>query len=261
MISIDKIQPDPENPNVEDIPVFNDLVDDIKADGFLEPILVSTEDGEIFIIISGEHRWKAGKVAGLTELPAVVVQGWDRDRRHIKMIRMNAIAGKFQPEKFTKMYTRLRDTYSEEELRKRIGFGSREAALEKLLKDVTRGMPAGAREQIEQRAEKIRSVEDLATVVQSMYAKHGSTLENNYIIFSFGGAQHVMIRATKDSVNPVMDMLELCTEKDVKADVVLGEICRTESAKVIEKWAKLNEEEEVDLGDEKDGEAPADPGA
>lgn len=256
MIPIDKIHPDPENPNVEDIPVFNDLVDDIKADGFLEPILVSTDDMEYFVLISGEHRWKAGKVSGLTEIPCVVVEGWDRDRRHIKMIRMNAIHGNFHPEKFTNMYNRLKEKYSEEELRKRLGFGSREAMLEKLLKTMARNLPQGAREQIEARAEKIKTVEDLATVVQAMYANHGSTLEQNYIVFSFGGSKHVMIKASEETMHPIMDMLEKCTAEEVTADAVLSELCGG-AARIIEKFKV---EKEVKNGDTAPFETPPDKG-
>lgn len=70
-ISIDLIQPNPEQPRTE----FGDLTDltaSIKEKGVLEPLLVSpNKDKGTWMIIAGERRWRASQLAGLTEVPCI----------------------------------------------------------------------------------------------------------------------------------------------------------------------------------------------
>lgn len=48
------------------------LSDSIKTQGVVQPILVRRVDGEKFEIIAGERRWRAARMAGLTEIPALL---------------------------------------------------------------------------------------------------------------------------------------------------------------------------------------------
>lgn len=64
------------------------LADSIAAYGVLQPILVrqnSNFDGS-YEIIAGERRWRAAKMAGLTEIPAVVLDGDDLKTAQIALI-------------------------------------------------------------------------------------------------------------------------------------------------------------------------------
>ena len=71
MISLDKIDPNPEQPRTE----FGDLIElaaSIAEKGVLEPLLVkpSRATGR-WMIIAGERRFRAARAAGLTEVPCV----------------------------------------------------------------------------------------------------------------------------------------------------------------------------------------------
>jgi len=50
---------------------INELSESIRIHGILQPIIVQT-DGLKYIIIAGERRWRAARLAGLTEVPAIV---------------------------------------------------------------------------------------------------------------------------------------------------------------------------------------------
>jgi len=50
---------------------LQELADSIKANGIFQPILV-TQAGKRFMIVAGERRWRAAKLAGLGTVPAVV---------------------------------------------------------------------------------------------------------------------------------------------------------------------------------------------
>lgn len=74
-IRISLIEPKLDQPRQNfDAEALSQLADSIAANGVLQPILVrnSTQEG-FYQIIAGERRWRASKQAGLTEIPAIVV--------------------------------------------------------------------------------------------------------------------------------------------------------------------------------------------
>ena len=54
-----------------DIEKLNELADSIKANGIIQPIILSTM-GTRYMIVAGERRWRAAKLAGVKIVPAVV---------------------------------------------------------------------------------------------------------------------------------------------------------------------------------------------
>lgn len=72
-LRIDMIQPDPYQPRR----TFNDdslkeLSESIRQDGVIQPIEVTEVRPQQYIIVHGERRWRAAKLAGLDTIPAVV---------------------------------------------------------------------------------------------------------------------------------------------------------------------------------------------
>lgn len=74
MISVDKIDPNPEQPRTE-FGNLSELTASIAEKGVLEPLLVkpSRMTGR-WMIIAGERRWRAARQAGLTEVPCVEME-------------------------------------------------------------------------------------------------------------------------------------------------------------------------------------------
>ncbi|KAF0812465.1 putative chromosome-partitioning protein ParB [Andreprevotia sp. IGB-42] len=73
-LSIDALQPGRYQPRTHiDADALNELAESIKAQGLMQPVLVRPIDGvERYEIIAGERRWRASRIAGLTEIPALV---------------------------------------------------------------------------------------------------------------------------------------------------------------------------------------------
>lgn len=76
-VSIDLIEPNPFQPRM----VITDeslqgLVESITQHGFFSPILVK-EKGNKYIIIAGERRWRAAKIAGVKKIPVVINKSED----------------------------------------------------------------------------------------------------------------------------------------------------------------------------------------
>ncbi len=71
-IPVAKIDPNPHQPRTMfDTAGIEELARSIKSDGVIQPILVRPQ-GSRFLIVVGERRWRAAKLAGLAEISAVV---------------------------------------------------------------------------------------------------------------------------------------------------------------------------------------------
>ena len=80
MLPIGLIDPNREQPRRSfDEAALNELAASIRAVGVLQPIIVSPS-GERYTIIAGERRYRASRLAGLSEIPAIV-RDWDSQKR------------------------------------------------------------------------------------------------------------------------------------------------------------------------------------
>jgi ParB family chromosome partitioning protein len=83
---ISSIQPDPGQPRKHfDEEALQELSASIKRHGVLQPLVVSPKDDK-FIIVAGERRYRAGKLAGLKQLPAIVRTSEELERTEIGLV-------------------------------------------------------------------------------------------------------------------------------------------------------------------------------
>ena len=79
-ISLGDIDPNPDQPRKTfDEAALQELAASIRQVGVLQPIIVR-RTGSRYAIIAGERRWRAARLAGLSEIPAIV-RNWDEIRR------------------------------------------------------------------------------------------------------------------------------------------------------------------------------------
>jgi ParB family chromosome partitioning protein len=76
-IPLEKIDRDPNQPREEfDDESLHRLAASLRAKGQLQPIRVRWEEGQgVYLIVCGERRWRAARMAGLATLSAVVMEG------------------------------------------------------------------------------------------------------------------------------------------------------------------------------------------
>ena len=71
-LSINEIEPNPDQPrNQFDEDSLQELADSIQQYGVLQPLIVQKKDG-YYVIIAGERRWSAAKIAGVDKVPVIV---------------------------------------------------------------------------------------------------------------------------------------------------------------------------------------------
>jgi ParB family chromosome partitioning protein len=71
---------------------MNNLKDSIKKDGFLSPVLVRPIEGDLFEIVSGNHRAMAAKEIGYKEIPCIISEMDNMKSRRVA-INLNTIHG------------------------------------------------------------------------------------------------------------------------------------------------------------------------
>ena len=74
-LKITQIEPRSDQPRKDfDPESLAQLADSIAAHGVLQPLLVRESGDGFYEIIAGERRWRASKLAGLTEVPVIVIE-------------------------------------------------------------------------------------------------------------------------------------------------------------------------------------------
>ncbi len=74
-LRLSDVEPKADQPRKDfDEELLQSLAESISQNGVLQPILVRPAPGGMYQIIAGERRWRASKLAGLTEIPAIVME-------------------------------------------------------------------------------------------------------------------------------------------------------------------------------------------
>ena len=74
-LRISQVEPKRGQPRLYfDSQALSELADSIAVNGVIQPILVRETETGMYEIIAGERRWRASKMAGLTEIPALVLE-------------------------------------------------------------------------------------------------------------------------------------------------------------------------------------------
>ncbi|SHJ01283.1 chromosome partitioning protein, ParB family [Clostridium amylolyticum] len=86
LIDINKIKPNSEQPRKSfDEAKIMELSESIKQHGLIQPLVVKKQNDN-YIIVAGERRWRASKKAGVSEVPAVVMDLTDSEVLEISLI-------------------------------------------------------------------------------------------------------------------------------------------------------------------------------
>ncbi len=86
-LSISEIEPNREQPRKQfDDAALSELAASIAQHGVLQPLLVRPLHGGGYQLVAGERRWRASRMAGLTEVPVVIRELTDREAAELALI-------------------------------------------------------------------------------------------------------------------------------------------------------------------------------
>ena len=122
-VPIARVEPNPAQPRSNfDPEALQDLADSISAHGIIQPLSVRELPGDIYQIIAGERRWRAARLAGLTEVPVLVIEADERKAMELALIE-NLQREDLNPIEEARGYQVLQDEHglSQAEISARVG--------------------------------------------------------------------------------------------------------------------------------------------
>ena len=123
LIKLSLVDPKSDQPRKNfDKNALEELADSIAQNGLLQPILVREYGVGRYQIIAGERRFRASKIAGLTEIPAIILDKDDRKVAEISLIE-NIQREDLNPIEEAMAYKALADEYglTQEEVSLKVG--------------------------------------------------------------------------------------------------------------------------------------------
>ena len=124
LVSVDLISPNPRQPrNMMHPEELGELTASIREHGVLQPLIVTPGDmaGE-YVLIAGERRLQAARLAGLTMVPVLIRQATDQQRLELAIIE-NVQRSDLSPLEEAEAYRQLAEDFdlSHEEIAGRVG--------------------------------------------------------------------------------------------------------------------------------------------
>ena len=87
LIPLHKVEPNPEQPRQDfDEEELQSLADSIAVHGIIQPLTVRQLSSGYYQIIAGERRWRAARIAGLAEVPVVIIEADDKKATELALI-------------------------------------------------------------------------------------------------------------------------------------------------------------------------------
>ena len=122
-IRLSEIEPNLSQPRKEfDEAALSELADSIAAHGVLQPLLVRPTKNGMYQIVAGERRWRAARIAGLSEIPALIRELSDEETDQVALIE-NLQREDLNAVETAEGYKRLMDKYgmTQEQLSEAVG--------------------------------------------------------------------------------------------------------------------------------------------
>ena len=111
-IELSKITPNPNQPRKRfDESALQELANSIKVHGVIQPLVVNKLDNGNYMIIAGERRWRASKIAGLEKVPVVIKNYTDKQIKEIS-IRENLQREDLNPIEAARAIKQLMEEYN-----------------------------------------------------------------------------------------------------------------------------------------------------
>lgn len=121
-VPIERIIPNPHQPRSSfDQDKLEELAESIRTHGLIQPLVV-TETVEGFVLIAGERRWRASRLAGLEQVPVIVKESTPQDMLELALIE-NIQRADLNPMEEAHAYRQLMDEFglTQEEVAERVG--------------------------------------------------------------------------------------------------------------------------------------------
>lgn len=260
LVSVDKIEPNPLNPNRMAEDVFKKLVEQIEMHGFDEPLQVvqhpDKDKKDLFLLVGGEHRWKAAKILGMQKVPCVIKTTMPDDLTiNTEMVRRNMVRGELDNARFNKLIKFIKEkaeNINHEEIAMRMGF-SKAKDLERLLQKELENNVEKAKKISEKSA--LNIIDNTRFIIEDVFSRFGDTVPFGFIFFSYKNRLHLLVQTDDELYELTQCLVEKCKRNNMVIVEYLKALfikaAETDGWPKIEEFCKLVEEDE-DIDEEGD---------
>lgn len=113
-LAVDIVVPKAEQPRQSfDQKALEELADSIRQHGIIQPLIVSQLEQNLYSIIAGERRWRAAKLVGLKEVPAIIRSATEHEQLEISLLE-NIQREDLNPVEKAVAIIRLRDQFGQD---------------------------------------------------------------------------------------------------------------------------------------------------
>jgi hypothetical protein len=210
---------------------FASLVSTMGEEGFDEPIHVVPRSslGDKYLIVGGEHRYKAAISNGLRTLPCYILHHLkDADEAELMLwsVRRNNQKGRQNKQKYAHIEQTVckRMDLQEETARKRMLVRAKQAS--KTLP--TKADTDGEREERKTVADRTRLLADARSFQQECLVDSGDTVEHGYLYVGQNGKSHLIVDASKQLHGFISAMVRVCKKESDRIDEFLTTAIKNE---------------------------------
>lgn len=205
------------------------LRDNIERHDMTSPILVIRHKDELnpdirYMIIDGEHRWRAARNVGAESIPVVIVKMNEVDAKK-QTIRMNNIRGELNFKKFQKLVDDMlvKGQVTMDEAAFEFGFQDDEE-FQLVLESARETLPSPeAKREFDKRSKQAKTVDEIYSLVMVLMRKYGETLPANWMIVSMGKARNLWVKMDPRNLRKFENAARDCIEAGVMFDSFLVE--------------------------------------
>ena len=216
LVPVACIHPNEWNPNQQTDDTFNQLVDEIREDGFDHPLNLvpfddhpdNTDKNPQYKIIGGEHRWRASQVLGMKEVPAVIHDDWDEVQQKLKTVRRNLLSGELNSKKFTALVHSLGDSVDNSSMHNLFGFDDRNEFDKYVIKEKDVKEKTFLDGLLEEAKRDKYAVDSLSDIISTIFAECAETLDQNYMCFTYKGAMIAVVLCDDACSKAVRQLVE-----------------------------------------------------
>ena len=223
-LPIDRIMPNTYNPNEMSEEAFSFLEENVEQVGFVDPIVVTPDKDDNFVIIDGQHRWEQQRMTGVEDIPCVIVSNeiFDEKTLMLQTVRLNNIRGSLNPDKFNSLIDKLVNTHGMnfDTLADDLAFEDLDY-FQQLVKAGREEVPKEARKEYDKAVKKVNSIDGLAKLIERLWLKYSSTVPANFMIIDYGDMRHLWVQMDQGHMAACTDLFRSIFEEGYKVSSVL----------------------------------------
>uniref|UniRef100_A0A6M3M8U5 ParB-like N-terminal domain-containing protein n=1 Tax=viral metagenome TaxID=1070528 RepID=A0A6M3M8U5_9ZZZZ len=230
MIPVGEIVPNDWNPNVMAAQDFNDLIANMEEVGFVQPVVVvpieEDEEGHKYRITDGENRFEAMRISDEPEIPCVIAAGLVNNEyaQQVQTVKLNKIKGTMDKGKLAALVTQMMEHKSFDEVADDLLYHD-PTELEDLINSVRTSLPSEEmKEEFDQIKDDIRTADDLGSVLNRLFTQYGDTLPYNFMLFDFGGKEHIWVRMEKREYQKIKANARECLTYGITFDSIVSRV-------------------------------------